>query len=215
MPEGDRFEKSFGAGWRSALALAQGGVASEKEVANKLEKSLAKTLRDRSGVPGLAAICLVMESAGTTSLLKGFQALDDIVREGEGHRHTRIAAEVAKSLLVQGDAADGSAASESLPYRLLRMTCSALLDHYFFGRAYPRLLAEGRFVGHEDAREWQNRIKQAMQPAIAKYADKLVSRPDAEGLRALRRSMPKESTRNLLEEDLLSTISKVPAGLPL
>ena len=215
MPEGDRFEKGFGAGWRGALTLVQGGVASEEEVADKLVKSLAKTLRVEGGAPGLEAICQVVESADKNSLVESFHALDVIVQDHDGHRHTKVAAEVAKSLMVQRDASNGSAASESLPHRLMRETCSALSDHYFFGRAYPQLMAEGRFVDHEHAREWQVRVEQIMQPAVVKFADKLVSRPDAEGLRAPRRSVPKESTRSLLEEDLLSTPAKVPALLPL
>ena len=215
MPEGDRFEKGFGSGWRGALTLVRGGVASEEEVADKLGKALAKTLRDRSGVPGHEAICRVMEGAETGSLLESFQVLDDIDRSHEGHRHTKVATDVAKSLLVQGDAANGMAALGSLPHRLASETCSALVDHYFFGRAYPQLIAEGRFVDHEHARQWQDRVEQAMQPTVAKFADKLVSRPDAQGLRAPRRSVPKESTRTLLKEDLFSTPAKVPAGLPL
>ena len=215
MPEGDRFEKGFGAGWRGALVLVQGGVASEEEVADKLVKSLAKTLRVEDGIPGHEAICRVMEAADIVPLLDSFQALDDTVRDHEGHRHTKVAAEVAKSLLVQEDAANGTAAPEFLATRLTAETCSALVDHYFFGRAYPQLIAEGRFVDHEHTRQWQGRVEHAMRPAVGKLADKLVSKPNAEGLRAPRRSVPKESTRNLLGEDLLSTISKVPAGLPL
>ena len=215
MPEDDRFKKGFGAGWRGALRLVQGGVSSDEEVADKLVKSLAKTLHVEGGVPGLEVICRVVESADRSSLLESFHALGVIVLDHERHRHTKVATEVAKSLMVQRDVTNGSAASESLPHRLLRETCSALLAHYFFGRAYPQLMAEGRFVDHEHARHWQVRVEQVMQPAIVKFADKLVSRPDAEGLRAPRRSVPKESTRNLLEEDLLSTPAKVPALLPL
>ena len=215
MPEGDCFERGFGAGWRGALTLVLGGVASEEEVADKLVKSLAKTLRVEGGVPGLEAIWQVVEGTEPNSLLKSFQALDDTVHDHGGNRHTRVAAEVAKSFLVQRDATNGSAASESLPHRLVRETCAALVDHYFFGRAYPQLMAEGRFVDNANAMEWQVRVEQVMQPAIVKISDKLVSRPDAEGLRAPRRSVPKESTRSLLEEDLLSTPSKVPALLPL
>ena len=36
MPEGDRFERSLGAGWRSAFRYAAGEVASEQEIEDKL-----------------------------------------------------------------------------------------------------------------------------------------------------------------------------------
>ncbi len=40
MPEGDRFERSLGAGWRSAFRYAAGEVASEQEIEDKLMGSL-------------------------------------------------------------------------------------------------------------------------------------------------------------------------------
>ncbi len=215
MPEGDRFERSFGAGWRGALRLVREGVGTDEEVADKLLKSLAKTLRDQRGVPGLEEMSRVVVEGKSNSLLDSFNALDGIVREYEGHRHAMVATDVAKSLLVQEDTANGMAASEFLVDRFVGDTCSALLDHYFFARAYPQLIAEGRFIDHEDARQWQRRVEQVMHPNVAKLADRLTQRPDAESLRAPKRTLPVESTRNLLEADLLSTVREEPVGLLL
>ena len=215
MPEGDHFERSFGAGWRGVLQLVREGVGSDEEVADKLVKSLAKALRNEKGVPGIAEIFRVIAEAKVNSLLNSFNALDDIVRDHEGHRHTKVAVDVAKSRLVQKDAANGMAASEVQAHRFVEDTCSALLEHYFFARTYPQLIAEGRFSDHEDARQWQRRVEQAMQPNVVRLAEGLAQRPDAKGLRAPKRIVPTESTTNLLAVDLLSTTQKEPAGLPL
>ena len=45
MVERDRFEKQFGAGWRSAYRYAREGQVSLGEIADKLVGSLARTLR--------------------------------------------------------------------------------------------------------------------------------------------------------------------------
>ena len=215
MPEGDRFERSFGAGWRGAFQLVRGGFSSDGEIADKLVGSLAKTLRNEKGVPGFAEMYRVIVEGKKNSLLQAFNALDDIVRDNEGHGHTQVAADVAKSLLVQQDASNGMAASETLERRLAEGTCSALMDHYFFARAYPQLIDEGRFFDHEDARQWRHRVEQAIQGNVAKLADRLAERPDAEGLRTPKRIVPKESTRKLLQADLLTPVPKEPVGLPL
>lgn len=215
MPEGDRFERSFKAGWRSAIRLVREGVGSEDEVADKLVASLAETLRDEKGVPCFPEMLRVITKGETRSLLDSFNDMDEIVRDSEGHRHTQIASDVAKSLLVQMDVADGMDDFALLTLSFSEHVCSALLDHYFFGRAYPQLVAEGRFGDYEDAMRWQNRVERIMQPNITKLADRLVHIPDAEGLRAPKRIVPKESTSNLLDTNLLFIGSTESDELPL
>lgn len=114
MAEGDRFERAFGAGWRSAYRLVREGVASPAEVADKLVTVLAKMLRDMSGVPGLremeevigsAVRRLTLQSSGVGEeaaiLIESFNPFDRVVRDLDGHCNTKVAAEVGKSLLVQ------------------------------------------------------------------------------------------------------------------
>ena len=52
MAEGDRFERAFRAVWRGAYQLARNDAAPPAEVGDKLVTALAKTLRERGGVPG-------------------------------------------------------------------------------------------------------------------------------------------------------------------
>ena len=200
MPEGDRFERSLGAGWRSAFRYAVGEVASEQEIEDKLVGSLAKTLRENGGVPGLDAITRSIVGAHEASLMEIFGALDGIVRDQGGDRHTKVAVGVAKSFLVQQGVSVPS--PDQMARQFSVSTCEALIDHYFFARVTQRLIAEGRFADQNEARQWQGRVEQAMRSRVEKVAGQLVQDPSAASLRAPRRVTKKVSTSELLAEDL-------------
>ena len=212
MPEGDRFERSLGAGWRSAFRYAAGEVASVGEIEDKLVGSLAKTLRENGGVPGLDAITRTIVGAHEASLMESFGALDGIVRDQEGHRHTKIAVDVAKSFLVQQGVSGPS--PDQMARQFSVSTCEALIEHYFFARVNQRLIAKGRFADRNEARQWQGLVEQGMQPRIEKVAGQLVQDASAVGLRAPERVTKKVSTSDLLAEDLgaIREGSSIPSG---
>lgn len=216
MPELDRFERIFQPGWRSAYQHAREGKASVEEIGDKLVKTLAKTLRSSEGVPGLPAMAGIVAAGDGVSILEQFNALDDIVRD-RVHRHSivrdrghsKVAAEVAKSFLVQQDASAGAPSYEDAVRQLNSGVCVALVGHYFFANARQHLVAEGKIVDHGEAREWQAQIERVIQPPIEKIATQLVQRPDAKGLRAPRSMVRKKSTNSLLEEELLPARARV------
>ena len=212
MPEGDRFERSLGAGWRSAFRYAAGEVASEQEIEDKLVGSLAKTLSGNGGVPGHDAIVRTIVGAHEASLMESFGALDGIVRDQGGDRHTKVAVAVAKSFLVQQGVSILS--PDQMARQLSMSTCEALIEHYFFARVTQRLIAKGRFADRNKARQWQGRVEQAMRPRIEKLAGQLVQDPSAASLRAPRRVTKKVSTSELLSEDLgaIREGSSIPSG---
>ena len=210
MPELDRFERTFRAGWRAAYRYAREGVASDEEIGDKLIKTLAKTLRESDGVPGLPAMVEMVPGMNGDSILEIFEALDGIVRNLRGHRHSKVASEVVKSFLVQQDPSIGVPAYEEVARQLSTAVCSALVEHYFFANARQHLVAEGKIASPEEARHWQDQMEQLIEPAIEKIADQLSRTPDARGLRAPRRTAKRQSTSSLLEEELLSS----PAGVP-
>ena len=203
MPDLDRFERTFQAGWRAAYQYARGGVASLEEVGDKLVKSLAKTLRVNDGVPGLQAMAAIVEASNGASLLERFSALDAIVRAQGGNRHSKIAADVANSLLVQQEVAIGGSVPDGVARRFGEDVCAALVEHYFFANARQHLIAQGKIADHQEARQWQGEVERAIQPAIEKVAHQLVQNPDANNLRAPRGALKKESTSTLLEEELI------------
>ena len=210
MPEQDRFERTFQPGWQAAYRYAREGVASDKEIADKLAKSLSRTLRENEGVPGFPAMAAAIAAPDGVSLLEQFSALDGIVREHGGHRYTKVAAGVAKSFLVQQDAYSGAPAAADATRQMAIGVCEAIVEHCFFANARQHLVTQEKIADQEGARDWQDRIERVNRTAIEKIADQLVRSPDASGLRAPRGTEKKETTSSLLEEDLLPSRTRSP-----
>lgn len=210
MAELDRFERAFAPGWRKAYQRARMEVASLEEVADILTGALAKDLRDCNGVPGFPEIkrtveemaqgsAIGFESAGqeAAALIAAFNALGNILRNCGDHRHTKIALEVSNSLIVQPCEGD-------ITLHLARGFCDKLLEHRFFANARQNLVAQGKHADYKEAKQWQSRLEQIMQPAITGIAEQIARNPDAEDLRAPNRIVKQESTSDLLNEDLTS-----------
>ena len=204
MVERDRFEKQFGAGWRSAFRYAREGQVSTEGIADKLVSSLAKALREEGGIPALSDIARILTQARELGVLAAFGALDDFAELQNGHRHTRIATEVAKSIIVQWEAAGWSVDVSEIPGRLAEASCLALVEHHYFAKARQPLLAEGRFTSYEESAKWQGQVEELIRPQLSKMAAKFVTNPDGTGVRAPKRLTKMERTSDLLEENILS-----------
>lgn len=208
MPEGDRFERSLGAGWRTAFRLVvDAGTAAE--VNDKLIESLPKALRRHGGIPGLEEIAAVVERQHKSSPMAVYEALDRIVRDHGGDRHTVIAADIAKSSFMLSGSDTGATAPVNMAQRMAVRACTALVDHYFFGRTRERLITEGRLRDHAEAQEWRSQTLEAIRPRIEKIARRLLENPDATGLQAPNRETPKLSTNDLLREELGTSLAPV------
>lgn len=203
MVERDRFEKQFGGGWGNAYRYAREGLASQEDICDKLVSTLSRTLRQSTGIPAFDEMASVLAEGRGHGLMAAFGALDDLVEGKDGHRHTKIAAEVAKSLMVQWEASGWNVEASEIPVRFAEASCSALVEHYYFAKARQPLLAEGRFDSLEQVARWQGQIEEMLRPQLSRIAAKLVAKPDAGGLRAPNRLTRKERTVDLLEENLL------------
>ena len=203
MVERDRFEKQLGAGWRSAYRYARDEKVPLEDICDKLASTLAKTLRENGGIPAFGEMAHVLTQGRSLDLMAAFVALDDLVERENGHRHTKIAAEVAKSLIVQLEAAGWDVGSSELSSRFAEASCSALIERNYFAKVRQPLLAEGRFDSYEQMTGWQSRIEKILRPQVSKIAVKLGKNPDGSGLRAPNRLTKKERTRDLLAENLL------------
>lgn len=206
MAELDRFERAFTAGWRKAYRRARLEGASLEEVADILTGTLAKDLRDCNGVPGFREMeRIVRESAisfdsvgrEAAALIAAFNALGNILRNCGDDRHTKIALEVANSLIVQPCEGD-------IALHLAKGFCDKLLEHRFFANARQNLVVQGKLENYEAAQQWQSRLEQILRPAITGIAEQIARNPDAEGLRAPNSIVKPESTSDLLNEDLTS-----------
>ncbi len=216
MAELDRFDKTFTAGWRAAFNYARGGTASDREVGDKLMKSLAKTLREQGGVPGLREMSEVVVSGLGSPLDEHFAALDRIVRNHHGHRQTKVAAGAAKFLLVSQEAVTAPGPGTGVVDQFVTRACEAIIEHKFFANARQHLVTEGKLPDHAAAYDWQRRIEHLNRPAVERIAGQLLENPSAEGLRAPRRTVPTESISTLPYEDLLPSgaLDPAPARLP-
>lgn len=202
MPEGDRFEKQFRAGWAGAARYIRDGKASIEETGDKLIKTLTKRLRDCDGAPGFDDMVNVITGHESSSLLDSFDSLDDIVRRHDGNLHSKVAAEVAKSVLVQ-QPNEAAAWNRALAESFAENVCAGLLEHCLFSKAERHLIDEGRFSSREEFRAYQERLTQQMMPGIRKIAEQLARNPDGKGLRAPNRKASRQSTSTILAEDLL------------
>jgi len=202
MPEGDRFEKQFRAGWVGAARYIRDGKASIEETGDKLIKTLTKRLRDCDGVPGFDDMVDVITGHEISNLLNSFDSLDDIVRRHDGNLHSKVAAEVAKSVLVQ-QPNEGAAGNRALAESFAENVCAGLLEHCLFSKAERHLINDGRFSSRAEFRAYQERLTTQMMPGIRKIAEQLVRNSDGKGLRAPNRRASRQSTSAILAEDLL------------
>ena len=212
MVERDRFEKRFGAGWLSAFRYAREGQVSLGGIADKLISSLAKTLREGGGIPSFDEIARIVIQGRELGILASFGALDDFAELQGGHRHTKIATEVAKSLVVQWESSAWNVKSAAIPSGLAEASCWALIEHYFFSKARQLLLAEGKFGSYDESARWQGQLEHVLRPQLSKLAAKLEKTLDGTGLRAPNRLTKKERTKDLLAE---SIPSMQPSGLSI
>ena len=146
----------------------------------------------------------ILTHGRSLGLMAAFGALDDLAEREDGHRHTKIAAEVAKSLIVQLEAAGWAVEASEISGRFAEVSCSALVERNYFAKARQPLLSEGRFDSFEQMTSWQSPVEEILRPQLSKIAAKLGKKPDGKGLRAPNRLTKKERTRDLLAENLLN-----------
>ena len=203
MPELDRFEKSFRPGWIRPYRLARSDTASDQETSDAIITALCRSLRDLGGVPGIEKIAEILDSRGSRPAWPQFSAIEEIPRLYDGHRHTEVAAQAAKSILVQQAARNGIKGAQSSAKELSVRTCHDLVEHYFLANARSNLIAEAVHADHVEARQWQSRVEGLLADRIERIAEKLVANPRAVGLRAPRRTVPQQSTEDLLNDNLM------------
>ena len=203
MPEKDRFEKSLGPGWCASYQYVKNDKATPEEINDRIVKSLAKCLRQNDGVPGIQEIVKVVVMPLEHVLPEKFEALDNIVRDHEGHRHTKIVVNVAKSILVQLSYGGGTLEPMNLVHRLAEDSCSALIRHYFFDKVSQRLIAAGSFANYAEFHKWQIKVEKSIHPRIEKIAAQLIGNSPTRKIRAPRSVAPKMSTTELLTEVLV------------
>jgi hypothetical protein len=144
---------------------------------------------------------LLSATSGST-LTEAFEALRRIERQQGGHRTTKVAVRAAMLIVVRLNRQSDSHNSEAqLGQMLSEQTCLGLVDHHFFGRARVYLVGE-RFSSFHEARAWEQTVKKAMSTGIPKVAARLWGNPTTAHLRAPKRTVPRRSARDILNDSL-------------
>lgn len=202
VPDGDIFCRVAAPGWtRPVRQLYSGGSA--EEVTRAILHALARSLRDRGGIPALPGLSRVVQELadGQLSPDRAFQHVRAIEVEMVGNRHCRVAAEAARQMIVEMAAGVLSAIDATIlvPERV----CTALVAHHVFERGGPEL-ADRRFGSETELHEFQQDCWRRLAPGIVKLSEKLAQQPTGEGLRApsVMRRQRRKTTAELLEEPL-------------
>ena len=204
MPELDRFERSFRAGWIRPYRLARHEPESVGKLSDELMSALCGNLRKFGGIPGLSSLFDAVQSTATGAQMDGFAAVDAVVQAHRGELHTRIAGDVAKSMLA-GTAENGAGADDVTVDDLIVQTCWSIFDCSYFAKARINLIEEGVFTDLGDALRQELEVKDRLKSRVGKVAAQLAEQPDARGLRTPNRTVPQQSTEELLDDDLLGS----------
>lgn len=200
MAENDRFENSLYAGWRTVAQYVENDSASPEEVNDKLVESLVNCLRKHDGIPDFHVMTCFLSAPSRQTSLDVFVALDDIVKAQRGHRHTKVAARVAMSILAQKLVAGETLEPQNLERRLAEDVCLAHVRHYFFARIRQRMIAKGKFSDNSEFHKWQIGVERSIQPRVGRLAVQLAENPDAVNLRTPKRTATKVPSSVLPEE---------------
>jgi hypothetical protein len=182
---------------------------------------LARTLVEAGGCPQLQEIVATVEdtrsavtgrslgvhdAAASASVLNvAFARLDELVAAADGHKHTRLAADVARSAVVELIREGPGGSYESMcPTQVAESVCWRILDHYHFDAQRPLLIGE-RFANYEEARAWQREVSQIIAPHVATIAQGLARDPTGQHVRKPRWPQQVVSTAEALR-------SAVPLG---
>ena len=207
MVERDRFERKFGPGWLAAYRYARDGVASTDEICDKLVTALSRALRQNGGVPGSDEIVGILVGATKSGVMAAFDALDGVVQAEDGHTHTVVAAEVAKSLIFQLETPEWAGATPSVGDLFTQEVCLALVERYYFAKARQPLLYEKRFANYQEVAAWQGSVESVLRTQLAKLADKLKRRP-----RRPRITCPSTASRGNRAPTICSTKTYLPGS---
>ncbi len=201
MPEGDRFDRNIRRGWATAYDGIESGESTPAAAATELSIPLARDLKNGDGFPGSDQILdIVTACAGSGSYEEAFAALDRVVLEHGGHRYTVILVHAAKTLLLSEGESVALREVVFAERRLFQLACHDIVDNSFFGVGRYQLIEGGRFANETEAREYERRVHEAMNPATDKITEQLLADPTGKSIKVPRASKPMPTTEDLLNQ---------------
>ena len=197
MPDRDIMYSKLVPCWRRPYRLAKGD-ASAALVASEADKALAATLRRTGGCPGLPALAAVVARAVRRPGDDTWRGeAERVVRSVGGHKHSRLAQEVAEGLIEADVARLTQLTDDAIETEVAKAVLRRLALSYAFGPIQPVLIAE-RFGSAADAIAFEAECLASMN--LEPIAAQLLRSPSGEKLRApARRAGRKRPLRELVQ----------------
>ena len=181
MPDRDIFTRRAVRGWATPLRHLCG--RSEPDIiAKKTLRALTKTLKNRGGIPGSAAICRLLEDFSSRRISLEV-VLNRLRREGltrGDHLTVALGLRATQQLLIKM-ANDSAGTALDIPHALGVQYCRSLVEANLFGCA-PDLVGK-RFPDVGELQEFANRVFGEMSPGIESIAQQLVTDATARTLK--------------------------------
>lgn len=199
MPDLDKVERNLPPAWRPACRLVKGGQPTE-EVAKAVMKVLARTLREKGGVPELDSLVGILQR-------RDGGLLDDrslaAVASRLGQRmETRNGKLAVAALLRQGVSGPMSVLLGPPDERLAEAFLERMVEHVFLSRQRDYLIGK-RFASRQEALAFETELMAMLKPRLAELGKRLVKDSSATRLRAPSFPRPRrKSTRELLDQPL-------------
>lgn len=216
MPDNDVFSRTMAKGWRKPARLANAGATAE-EVAPYVIRALWQTLHESGGCPGLDRVVTVVRNLQgertrapllfcdptevASARASGFETLRDIEVDVDRHKHTALAADVARACIVKIVHDDpASYHASDIGEEIAAGFCRAVIEHYQFDQQRP-LLVGARFSDYGEARAWEQGVIDATASEVTKIAHGILRDTTGQAL-----PRPRIKARSYPTADLLDTV---------
>lgn len=197
MPDDDVIPRRVPRRWRKAARLAAGAGAPD-EIAPRVTKALAGTLRDAGGCPGLGELgAAVLRSARGQS-----DWSDEVARVRaayETNTHTEIASAVGRALAESRTPELATMEEDEVRLLLATEFLKRLIARNLFGRIRA-LVIPSRFQSYEGAKRFEFECEAGAQ--LKNLARRLLAHESGKGLVAPPATSPSEGTEILLHKPI-------------
>lgn len=198
MPDDDRLPRYLSRGWRRVLKAFQAGE-SQEDIAYHVVRATAETLRRTHGIPDLPALGARLHEAASAGSDEHAAGRDSYRATEPPHIPTRMARRAADVLSAVMKDRLALTSPESAAQMLARRVVADVAYAFGLDRMAPVLVAGGY-----SPLELHRRFEDITQSnPLGELAGRLLTHPDANGLRAPGQRRPKPlATADLMDVDL-------------
>lgn len=196
MPDNDIVERSLRREWRAPYRFVKGNFSRET-IAESIVAALAAMLRHDGGFPGIERHMAAQSfQDNAKSLAEVSRAIE---QDFEQKSAAKLTARAAQRNLAQIKA--GRTDAGLLPLYLDALEFA--VQHHLFAKIRYRLVGRGqRFSNVQEAREFENDVRQLYGSQVRVLAHRLLADPTATKLRTPGSKMQRRSTAELLNAPL-------------